>query len=303
MATYEIGERIKKARADCGMTQEELAYGICSAGTLSKIENGVQVPNKKTFESLMQRLGEPEYLYSIHLSRNEVREMKLYRQIERCLQKEDMIRAEQLLKQYQDSFAGTKKLERQSYQAIVALWHAKQGAAPTQVIEELEAALRLTIKEYRREKPKSSKRLTFEEVSILNNIAVQYYQMGDRERAFSYLEWLKEYFERNELDEEEQAEVYPLILCNYADMLHMQGSLQEAKKAARRGIWLCKEYAQTASLPYLLGSMARILLSMGKRGEAEEYFKQAECLMCIMGSYGALKHLRENNRESLSLLL
>lgn len=303
MATYEIGERIKKAREDCGMTQEELAYGICSAGTLSKIENGVQVPNKKTFESLMQRLGEPEYLYSIHLSRNEVQEMKLYRQIERCLQKEDMIRAEQLLKQYQDSFAGTKRLEQQSYQAILAFCHAKQGAAPAQVIEELEAALCLTMKGYRSGLPGKCKRLTFEEVSILNNIAVQYYRMGEREKSFSYLKWLKGYFEKNELDEEEQAEIYPLILCNYADMLHMQGKLKEARKAARRGIWLCKEYAQTEPLAYLLGSMARILLSMGKRGEAEEYFKQAECLMCIMGSYGALKDLRENNRESLSLML
>lgn len=47
MATYEIGKRIKKAREECKMTQEELAFGICSPGTLSKIENGVQAPNKK----------------------------------------------------------------------------------------------------------------------------------------------------------------------------------------------------------------------------------------------------------------
>ena len=91
MATYEIGKRIKKAREECKMTQEELAFGICSPGTLSKIENGVQAPNKKTFEALMQRLGEPEYLYSIHLSREEIREMQLYRKIERCFLKEDLV--------------------------------------------------------------------------------------------------------------------------------------------------------------------------------------------------------------------
>lgn len=128
MATYEIGKRIKKAREECKMTQEELAFGICSPGTLSKIENGVQAPNKKTFEALMQRLGEPEYLYSIHLSREEIREMQLYRKIERCFLKEDLVKAEELLDQYQKTFVGARGLDWQRYQALWALWHAKKGA-------------------------------------------------------------------------------------------------------------------------------------------------------------------------------
>ena len=42
MATYEIGKRIKKAREECKMTQEELAslLGI-SAQSVSKWETGV----------------------------------------------------------------------------------------------------------------------------------------------------------------------------------------------------------------------------------------------------------------------
>ena len=49
LATYEIGQRIRGVRESRGMTQEELADGICSTGTLSKIENGLQVPKRKTF--------------------------------------------------------------------------------------------------------------------------------------------------------------------------------------------------------------------------------------------------------------
>ncbi len=303
MATYEIGKRIKKAREDCGMTQEELAFGICSPGTLSKIENGIQAPNKKTFEALMQRLGEPEYLYSIHLSREEILEMKLFRKIERCFLMEDMIRAEELIKQYQSVFVGTRGLDWQRYQAVWALWHAKQGASPRIVVQELEAALRITMKGYQNGLPENNKRLTFEEIAILNNIAVQYYRMGDRIRSFSYIAWLKEYFDKNKLDEEEQAQIYPLILGNYADMLHMQGKLKEAKEAVCRGIWLCKEYAKAAYLACLLGCLARILVSMEKGMEAETYFAQAECIFCIMGCFGALEHLREKDREDLSLLL
>ena len=303
MATYEIGKRIKKDREECKMTQEELAFGICSPGTLSKIENGVQAPNKKTFEALMQRLGEPEYLYSIHLSREEIREMQLYRKIERCFLKEDLVKAEELLDQYQKTFVGARGLDWQRYQALWALWHAKKGASARIVIQELEAALRITMKGYQSGLPDGNKRLTFEEIAIFNNIAVQYYRMGDRKRSFSYITWLKAYFDQYKLDEEEQAQIYPLILGNYADMLCMQGKLKEAKREAERAIWLCKEYAKAAYLAYLLGCLARILTELGEREEAENYFAQAACIFRIMGSYGALEHMRESDRKELSMLI
>lgn len=303
MATYEIGKRIKKAREDCKMTQEELAFGICSPGTLSKIENGIQAPNKKTFEALMQRLGEPEYLYSIHLSREEIQEMQLYRKIERCFLKEDMVQVEELLKQYQQSFVGTRGLDWQRYQTLWALWHAKKGASARIVIQELEAALRITMKGYRSGLPEENKRLTFEEIAIFNNIAVQYYRMGDRERSFSYIAWLKIYFDKYKMDEEELAQIYPLILGNYADMLCMQGKLKEAREMAERAIWLCKEYTKTTYLACLLGCLARILVSMGEENEAEICFTQAECMFGIMGCCGKLEHLRESDRKELSMLL
>ena len=37
------------------MTQEELSDGVCATGTLSKIENGVQAPKKRTFMALMKK--------------------------------------------------------------------------------------------------------------------------------------------------------------------------------------------------------------------------------------------------------
>ncbi|WP_075717340.1 helix-turn-helix domain-containing protein [Roseburia sp. 499] len=54
---YEIGSFIHDLRVERGYSQEELCYGICSTGNLSKIENGIRMPNRKTIEALMQRLG------------------------------------------------------------------------------------------------------------------------------------------------------------------------------------------------------------------------------------------------------
>ncbi len=54
---YEIGDMIKCSRKSMGITQEELAEGICSVLTLSRIENGRQSPGKKVYEELMRKMG------------------------------------------------------------------------------------------------------------------------------------------------------------------------------------------------------------------------------------------------------
>ena len=53
----QFGLIIKRRREELGYTQEELADGICSVPTLSRIENGERMPTKEHFEMLLQRLG------------------------------------------------------------------------------------------------------------------------------------------------------------------------------------------------------------------------------------------------------
>ena len=48
-----------------GLTQEDLADGICSVTTLSRIENGERLPDKQHSEMLLQRLG---YSDPVHIS-------------------------------------------------------------------------------------------------------------------------------------------------------------------------------------------------------------------------------------------
>lgn len=57
MAVFQLGTVIKNRREELGITQEDLADGICSVPTLSRIENGERMPTKDHFEMFMQRLG------------------------------------------------------------------------------------------------------------------------------------------------------------------------------------------------------------------------------------------------------
>ena len=57
MSFFQLGFIIKNRREELQLSQEELADGICSVSTLSRIENGDRIPSKNNYEMLMQRLG------------------------------------------------------------------------------------------------------------------------------------------------------------------------------------------------------------------------------------------------------
>ena len=71
MALFNIGNFIKQRREELGITQAELAEGLCSLPTLSRIENGSHVPHGNTLRALLQRLGYSDALMLLPASREE----------------------------------------------------------------------------------------------------------------------------------------------------------------------------------------------------------------------------------------
>lgn len=85
MGNYPIGRLIAEMRNRRGLSQEELSEGICAVSTLSKIENGIQMPRRKVYVALMQRLGLSPRNCRIFVSREEMRRCVLEERIERLL--------------------------------------------------------------------------------------------------------------------------------------------------------------------------------------------------------------------------
>ena len=84
MANYTIGDMVFDTREARGYSQEALSFGICSTSSLSRIENNSQVPSKRVFDALMQRMGMSMSIYSAFVSR---REMEIYRLIQELVWK------------------------------------------------------------------------------------------------------------------------------------------------------------------------------------------------------------------------
>lgn len=56
MKNNTVGEIIRNLRKRHELSQEELAEGICSVVSVSRIENGTQMPSQTILEKILQRL-------------------------------------------------------------------------------------------------------------------------------------------------------------------------------------------------------------------------------------------------------
>lgn len=61
MGNHSLGDTIRSLRKKAGLSQEKLAEGICSPVSISRIENGVQMPSSTVLDRLLAKLGTSTY--------------------------------------------------------------------------------------------------------------------------------------------------------------------------------------------------------------------------------------------------
>ncbi|OUN22209.1 helix-turn-helix transcriptional regulator [Pseudoflavonifractor sp. An85] len=57
MRKNSLGDTLRELRKQKGLSQEDLAEGICSPVSISRIENGNQIPSQPVLEALLEKLG------------------------------------------------------------------------------------------------------------------------------------------------------------------------------------------------------------------------------------------------------
>ena len=55
--SMELGEKLRRARVEAGLTQKQLCENLVTRNMLSQIENGTAKPSMKTLAAFAQRLG------------------------------------------------------------------------------------------------------------------------------------------------------------------------------------------------------------------------------------------------------
>ena len=287
MGYFTLGELIGEARRQLGITQEELAYGICSPGTISKIENGCAIPKRHNYEALMQRLGKAPNLFQPHATQGDIEMLEWMQKVHRAVKHQRIEEAATLLANQKEVMEHMGVLYRQYYLYMNAIVHSCMEREPAEVLKELEQALSLTgltVENYL----KLRRLFTSDEIIILNNMAIQYQRQKDYKAACRIWDRMEEYLERRQMDEAEKEKLYPLILFNYGNLLYEMRIYEEAIELCEKGITYCRLSSCYVMLPYLLYCKAVCMQSKGEAKTAEEISVQVQHLLHVLTPTGEL---------------
>ena len=107
MNVYTIGSLIKQERKKRKISQKKLVAGLCSAQTLSMLEDDMCETDAFLMDMLLQRLGKsPDKLECI-VSGEEYHRIKMRSLIEQLIVRRKRKYADYLLERYHDSFKST----------------------------------------------------------------------------------------------------------------------------------------------------------------------------------------------------
>lgn len=293
MVHYYFGDMLRQARKELNLTQEELAFGICSVGTISKIENGTCIPRRRNYEALLQRIGKSSYVQRIQLSQADAKQQNIIYEIKRCIADNDVEQAGRLLEQHFPKEGQQDALSIQFVQYMWAIIFYRRGVPPEEVMEELRQALSLT--GLNTGESITLKRFyTFDEMIILNNIAIQHLRKKEYREAFLLWDGLKVYLDKRPVTAEEKVKIYPMIQYNCALMYAEIGMREQCCKMCREGISLCREQGQLFVLPYLMDCLAEN--SEGGEEHSADYRERVETL------FGAMNFRKVRRMEPICLV-
>lgn len=276
MAVYVVGDFLRETRLRKGYTQEEVSYGICTPASLSRIENGMQKPGRLILEKLFERLGTENNLFNSFVSKEE---MELYSAIQsliRDITDEDVTKLEEHISVVEKLAANASELEHQCLYFAKGELARQKEKDYSKAMELYMKAIHITLPNFDGKKPLRNNLLTFDEIMIINSIAILY--SNDERTIMNAIHldmWLKEYLENKIVDGKMKTAKYPMILYNSSCWFDDEKCYKEVLNIADQGVDFCIQYGNLAFFPLLILNKGVALAELNQISEAEKYLHQA----------------------------
>lgn len=275
MARYVVGDFIRETRMRKGYTQEEVSFGICTAASLSRIENGVQTPGRFILEKLLERLGIENTLFNVFVSREE---MELYETVQNTIRNitdGDIENLEQQIYKLEKLTKNVSELERQCLLFAKGELLRQRDKDEEAAMDMFMRAIHITLPNFDGVTSLNSNLLTFDEITIINSIAVQHANAGRIKEALQLGFWLKDYMEAKVVDGKAKTAKYPMILYNLSNWLAKVARYRDAFEMAEQGVDFCIHFGNLVALPLLVFDKASALAELGESDAAKKYFNQS----------------------------
>ena len=285
MAVFQLGPILKARREELGLSQEDLADGICSVPTLSRIENGERMPTKNHFEMLMQRLGYSAMSLDFFSGKQTFLLHEIKIKIRYAYIAEDYSLARKHVDELECLLDNPTNIDKQFLILYQTLLNQKQYNNADK-LKRFEDALQLTCSRY--DVGHIPHVLSYEEIILLNNIAICYENVGSRDRAIFILYTLKDYYERHMISADEALRTQLMVLYNLSKFLGLAGRYDECIEICDLGIRIARTTGRCQSLARTLYNRGWALLRRNYVGDselAEISLKQAYYFSTVMENY------------------
>ncbi|AZB44638.1 XRE family transcriptional regulator [Bacillus sp. FJAT-42376] len=262
-----IGKEIYFLRKTIGMSQKELAAGICSQAQISKIERGDVYPYAPTLYLIGQRLGvDINYFFHVALTSN-------YHYVKEAESHFTTLRREEKYEEILNFAEAEKKnpLYRtsRSYQQLI-MWHEAIGlfnltGKQRETLAMLDDAISLT--------SSTSKIMTEREMEIFNTKCVFLLDMQDYESLLQHHQTILQHLERapSLSDKTLKTRIY----FNCAKARSKLGHHKDSIQLCQKGIQWCFSADSLYLLPELHYWMGRNYEALQDSVKAIQYLKKA----------------------------
>ena len=305
MAMFNANLLMKELRKASGMTQNQVAEGICSRGTIASLEAGHRKPDWFTFKNVMLKLGvDPTLYYNDIVSADEAYIMNTHTKCTNLIRTQDLPQLKNELEKIEQDPRFSEGLGRRVYLGIMGTYYVlsyvqavyyspdKNEAAGAQFLPPaLEHTMELL----------ASYRADFEidnipnyflsnaEQIALDRLANIYLFLGQAEKSVEIGTMLLENLEKNyKVDLIDDLRYFHLLIMgNIANtLMEKLHKYNECLNLLDKGISKIKDRFGIYSYYRFSYMKARALIHLDRKEEGEELFKK-----CIMFSHGAEQYL------------
>lgn len=205
-------------------------------------------------------------------------EMELYSEIQtliRDITDEDVVKIEKQIDVVEKLAVNTTELEHQCLYFAKGELARQKEKDDKKAMEMYMKAIHITLPDFDGKNPLRNNLLTFDEIMIINAIAILHAKADDIMTAVQLGMWLKKYMEEKIVDGTMKIAKYPMILYNLSNWLGRENCHKEALKMADLGIRFCIRYGNLAFFPILVFNKGGALAELGKIDQAKKYLHQS----------------------------
>lgn len=303
MAVYVVGDFLRETRMRKGYTQEEVSFGICTTASLSRIENGSQMPGRFILEKLFERLGAENNVFNVFVSKEEMELYSAIQEMVRNVTDGDIDKIERQIDIVEKLVRSASDLEHQCLFFAKGELARQRDKNYDEAMDLFMKAIHVTLPDFDGKNPLRNNLLTFDEIMIINAIAILYAKNDDTMTAIQLDMWLKDYMENKVVDGTMKTAKYPMILRNLSNWFGNESCHKEALQMATQGVNFCIKYGNLAAFPALILNKGVALAELGKMDEAQKYLHQAITIFEAMKKTDSIQLITDWCRKRYGMIL